>query len=55
MSTHAARPRRPPGARLQNGGHSAPLVTAFTGKLSIKYVRQSINFDPANIGKVLVS
>jgi hypothetical protein len=35
--------------RLQNGGHSGPLVTAFTGKLPIKYVRQSINFDPANV------
>jgi hypothetical protein len=35
--------------RLQNGGHSGPLVTAFTGKLPIKYVRQSIDFDPANV------
>jgi hypothetical protein len=26
--------------RLQTGGHSGPLVTAFTGKLPIKYVRQ---------------
>ncbi len=35
--------------RLQNGGHSGPLVTAFTGQLPIKYVRQDINFDPPNV------
>jgi hypothetical protein len=35
--------------RLQNGGHSGPLVTAFMGKLPIKYVRKDINFDPANV------
>ena len=35
--------------RLQNGGHSGPLVTAFTGTLKVKYVRQDINFDPAHV------
>jgi hypothetical protein len=35
--------------RLQNGGHSGPLVTAFTGKLTVKYVHQDINFDPAHL------
>jgi hypothetical protein len=35
--------------RLQNGGHSGPLVTAFTGQLPIKYVRQNIDFDPPNV------
>jgi hypothetical protein len=34
--------------RLKNHGVSGPLVTAFTGKLNIKYVRQDANFDPAN-------
>jgi hypothetical protein len=33
--------------RLKNDGHSGPLVTAFTGKLKIKYVHQNINFDPS--------
>lgn len=33
--------------RLKNHGVSGPLVTAFTGKLKVKYVRQDQNFDPA--------
>jgi hypothetical protein len=35
--------------RLHNGGHSGPLVTAFTGQLTVKYVRQDINFDPPHL------
>jgi hypothetical protein len=34
--------------RLQNDGHSGPLVTAFTGKLKIKYAHENINFDPSS-------
>jgi hypothetical protein len=33
--------------RLKNHGESGPLVTAFTGKLKIKYIHQDINFDPS--------